>query len=122
MDRAVDLWGIALGSASGPTVAGLINNDLLAGADVALEAAPRDRLLALHETMPAFFLDLIRHGLGKIVGRGACHRLVAETANPVERRFIEPIKEKGKFLLGLAWKTNDEGRPQSDVRADGAPG
>src|SRR5262249_5298253 len=80
--RAVDLRGIALGSAFGPTVADFINDDLLAGADVALEAARRDRLLALHQTAPARFLHVIRHRRREIVGSGAFHRLVAEAADP----------------------------------------
>src|SRR5258708_33713765 len=121
-DSAVDLRSVALAAALGPTGADLINDALLAGAAVALEAARRDRLLALHEAVPALFFDLIRHSLGKIVGSRAFHRLVAEAADPVERRLIEPIKQKGEFLLGLAWETDDEGRTQGDVRTDGAPG
>src|SRR5712671_1940631 len=109
VDRAVDLGSVTLGSAFGPTVADFIDDDLLSRADVALKAARRDRLLALHETVPALFFDLIRHGLGEIIGSGAFHRLVAETADPVERRFIEPVEQKGKFLFGLARKTDDEG-------------
>src|SRR5215813_6521225 len=109
MDGAVDLRCVALGAAFGTTVANLVDDDLLAGADAALEAARRDRLLAPHETVPAFLLDLIRHGRGQIVGSRALHRLVAETADPVERRLVEPVEQKGEFLLGLARETNDEG-------------
>ncbi len=116
-DSAVDLRSVALAAALGPTGADLINDDLLAGADVALEAARRDRLLALHEAVPALFFDLIRHSLGKIVGSRAFHRLVAEAADPVERRLIEPIKQKGEFLLGLAWETDRASFPARPAAA-----
>src|SRR5215831_20315557 len=98
MDCAVDLRCVAFAAAFGSGRADLVDDDLLTGADMALEAARRDRLLALHEAVPALLFDLIRHSLGKIVGSRALHRLVAETADPVERRFIEPIQEKGEFL------------------------
>src|SRR5882672_10130097 len=83
VDRAIDLRGVALAAAFGPTAADFVNDDLLAGADVALETARRDRLLALHEAAPALLLHLIRYRLGEIVGDRAFHRLVAETADPV---------------------------------------
>src|SRR5258708_16702322 len=72
-DSAVDLRSVALAAALGPTGADLINDDLLAGADVALEAARRDRLLARHEAVAAPFFYLIRHSLRKSVGRRALH-------------------------------------------------
>src|SRR5215471_2726151 len=109
VDCAVDLRGVARRSTFAPAVADLIDDDMLARAYTALEAARRDRLLALHEAAPALFLHLVRYGLGEIVGSRAFHGLVAETADPVERRLVKPVKEKRKFLLGLARKADDEG-------------
>src|SRR5260370_18370085 len=71
MDSAVDLRSVALAAALGPTGADLINDDLLAGADVALEAARPERPLALHEAGPVLFFYLSRHSLPTIVGTRA---------------------------------------------------
>src|SRR6202035_1499246 len=62
-NRAVDLWRVAfaaaLGAAGATTVhADLVDDDLLAGADPALEALGGDALLSLHEAVPALFLDV----------------------------------------------------------------
>src|SRR5260370_16469911 len=117
-DSAVDLRSVALAAALGPTGADLINDDLLAGADVALEAARRDRLLALHEAVPALFFDLIRHSLGKIVGSRAFHRLIPEGAGPVRAPLLPPINHKRALHPGRAWlsvfhsATHAEFRPQ----------
>ena len=117
----VDLRGIALAAAPGTMRADHVDENLLAGADMSPEAARRDRLLVLHETVPALLFDLVRHRRAEIVGGGAIDRLVAEAADPVERGFAEPIEQQREVGLGLAGKTDDEGRAQGDVRADRAP-
>src|SRR5215470_17986773 len=122
MDCAVDLRCVSFAAAFGSGRADLVDDDLLMGADVALEAACRDRLLALHEAVPALLLDLIRHGLAEIVGRRALYGLIAEAADPVEHRSIEPVEQESKFLFGLAREADDEGRPQGDAGADVTPG
>src|SRR6202030_4339777 len=122
VDGAVDLRGIALAAAFSCGRADRVDDDLLAGADMALEAARRDYLLALHETVPALLLDLIRHGVAEIVGGRAFHGLVAEATDPIERRLVKPVEQEGEFLLGLAWEADNESRPQRDVRTDGAAG
>src|ERR1700719_3942682 len=122
VDGAVDLRGIALAAAFSCGRADRVDDDLLAGADMALEAARRDYLLALHETVPALLLDLIRHGVAEIVGGRAFHGLVAEATDPIERRLVKPVEQEGEFLLGLAREADNEGRPQGDVGTDVAPG
>src|SRR5262249_33253946 len=86
MDSAVDLRRIAAGAALGCHRAGgarlsaarnLVDDHLLAAADLALEAPPRDRLLMLHEAVPALF-RLVGDGRSDLVGERALHRLVAE--------------------------------------------
>src|SRR5260221_9519494 len=73
MDGAINLGGIALAAAFGHRRADRVDDDLLAGADMAFETARRDYLLALHETVPALLLDLIRHGVAEIVGGRPFH-------------------------------------------------
>src|SRR4029077_11842938 len=85
------------------------------------EAARRDRLLALHQAAPALFFDLIRQGFREIIGSRAFHGVVAKAPDPVERRFVEPVEEKGKVRLGLAREADNEARAQRDIRTDGAP-
>src|SRR6202011_2994580 len=80
IDGAVDLRGVALAAAFRYGRADLVDHDLLAGADMALETARRDRLRAPHEAMPALLLDLGRHRRTEIVGRRAPDRLVAKAA------------------------------------------
>src|SRR5215831_20543129 len=108
MDCAVDLRCVAFAAAFGSGRADLVDDDLLTGADMALEAARRDRLLALHEAVPALLFNFVRHGIAKIVGGRAFYRFVAEATDPVERRRIEPVEQESKFLLGFARKADDE--------------
>src|SRR5215472_9963536 len=121
IDGAVDLGRIALAAALGDARADLVDDHLLAGADLALEAPRRDRLLVPHEAVVALGLDLLGHGRGEIVGGGAAHRLILETADAIESGFVEPVEQDGEILLGLAREADDEGRAQRDVGADLAP-
>src|SRR5262245_5020367 len=58
VDGAVDLGRVALGSALGALRTHVINNDLLAGADLAFETACRNSPLSLHQPMPALLFHL----------------------------------------------------------------
>ena len=71
--------------------ADLVDDHLLARADLALEPPRGDLLLRLHEAVPAFLFDLVRHRLGELVRRRAADRLVFEAADAVERGLVEPI-------------------------------
>src|SRR5271168_4581661 len=62
VDGAVDLRRVALAAALGDGGAELVDQHLLAGADPALEALGRNRLLALHEAVPALLLDFVEDG------------------------------------------------------------
>src|SRR5262245_50084572 len=53
VDGAVDLRRVALAAALGGGGADFVDQHLLAGADLAPQAPRRDRLLALHEAVPA---------------------------------------------------------------------
>src|SRR5262252_5856455 len=121
MDGAVDLRGVAFAAALCSCRADRVNDDLLTGADTTLEAPRRDRLLALHEAVPALLFDLVRHGRAESVGGRALYGLVAKAANPVERRRVEPVEQKGEFVLGLAREADDEGGPQRNIGTDIAP-
>src|SRR6266571_580756 len=57
MHRAVDLRGVAAAAALGAGRTDRVDDDRLARADLALQALGRDRLLALHESVPALLLD-----------------------------------------------------------------
>src|SRR5260370_32373534 len=92
-DSAVDLRSVALAAALGPTGADLINDDLLAGVDVALEAARRDRPLALHEAVPALFFYLIRHSLGQIVCSRALPPPPGGPAQPAQAPPLPPTQQ-----------------------------
>src|SRR5262249_56481109 len=85
IDRAVDLGRIALAAALGDSRPDRVDDDLLAGADFAPEAARRHRLLARHEGVPARLLDLGRDGGGEVVGPGTLHPLAAGTDAPLAR-------------------------------------
>ena len=102
IDRAVDLRRVALAAALGDGRADLVDDHLLAGADLALEAARRDRLLALHEAVPALLLHLVGHRRREIVGGRAGDRLVAEAADAIELGLVEPVEQQLEIRLGLA--------------------
>src|SRR6202035_3799356 len=53
IDRAVDLRRVALAAALGDRRPDRVDDDLLAGAELALEPPRRDRLLMRHQAMPA---------------------------------------------------------------------
>src|SRR4029077_17307528 len=81
-NRTVDLRRVAFAAALGAAGAGavyanLVDDDLLAAADSALQALCGNALLRLHEPVPALFLHLVGDGSAQVVGRGASDRLVA---------------------------------------------
>src|SRR5262245_1656561 len=107
MHDAVDFRGITLATPLGDVAPELVDDDLDALAHLAPEAADGDRALALHETMPALLLDVVGHGIAKVVGDRALDRLVAETTHAIELRLVQPVEEKGKILLGISEKPDD---------------
>src|SRR6266545_3499849 len=80
VDGAVDLGRIALAAALGDARADLVDDDLLARADLALETLRRDPLLAPHEAVIALGLDRVGNRRREIVRGRAAHRLVFEAA------------------------------------------
>src|SRR5262245_29592723 len=94
IDRAVDLRRVALAAALGNGRPDLVDDHRLARADLALEPALGDRLLARHEAIPAFFFDFARDGRGKVVGHSALHRLIAEAADAIEFGLVEPFEQE----------------------------
>ena len=60
--------------------------------------------------------------IGQGVGPRTGDIFVLKAADPVELGFIHPVEQGLEFRLGLAGVADDEGRPQGDVRAGGAPG
>src|SRR5262245_30380846 len=122
IDRAVDLRRVALAAAFGDGRTSLVDDHLLAGTDLALEAARRHRLLARHEAVPARFLDIVRDESGEVVGDGALDGLVTEAADAIELGLVEPVEEQVEVGVGLAREADDEGRADGEFRADRAPG
>src|SRR5271163_1009388 len=123
VDGAVDLRRVALGSAFRLNRAAFVDDDFEALADLGGEFLRADRLGALHEALVPAHLDRVRHGLkAEIVGDGALDRLVWESSDAVELRFIEPVEQEPEILLGLAGKADDEGRADDQLRADRPPG
>src|SRR6185312_5605393 len=61
VDRAVDLGGVCPGTTLRHGRPDLVDDDLLARADLALQAMRRDLLLSRHQRVPALLLDLVRH-------------------------------------------------------------
>src|SRR5262249_11437424 len=121
VDGAVDLGRVALAAALRNSRADFINDHLLARADLGLEPLRRDRLLALHEAMPALLLPRVGHTGREIVRDRAVHRLVFEAADAIELRFAEPVEQQLEVGIGFARKADDEGRAQGEARADLAP-
>src|SRR5581483_5265985 len=105
--RAVDLRRVPLGAALSAGAFDLIEDHLLARADLALEPPLRNGLLALHEAMPAVLFDLISNGCREIIAHRAGDRLVAETADAIELRLIEPVEQEREIVLGFAWEADD---------------
>src|SRR5262249_31309592 len=59
IDRAVDVGRVGAAASLGDARADFVDDHLLPRADLPLQAPRGDRLLALHETMPALLLDLV---------------------------------------------------------------
>ena len=74
-----------------------------------------DRLLRGHETVPAFFFQLLGHRVRQRVRGCVLHGLVAEAADAVELGFFEPIEEVLEVLLGLSGETDDERRADREL-------
>src|SRR5262249_18045562 len=133
VDNAVDLRRVAAGAPLGRGRPGagharfaagavkLVDDHLLARADLALETSRGNRLLMTHEAMPALLLDRLGNGGRKLVGARPRDRLVTEAADAIELRVIEPIEQESEILFTLAGKADDEGRADGEVRADLAP-
>ena len=102
IDRAVDLRRVALAAALGDGRADFVDDDLLARADLRLQALRRNRLLALHEAVPALLFHLIRHRRREIVRDRARDRLVLEAADAIELRLVEPVEQHLEIRVGLA--------------------
>ena len=81
----------------------------------------RNRLLVRHEAMPALLLHLGRDGCREIVGDARRDRLVAEAADAIELRLVEPVEQQLEILVGLAGKADDEGRADGEIGTDLAP-
>jgi hypothetical protein len=123
MHRAVDLGRVIFRASLGAVGAGLVDDDGQPLADLGLEDFGADRLLRLHEALPAALLNLGRHeGEAQLVGRRAFHRLVFERADAVELRFFQPVEQQFEILFGLAGEADDEGRADGEIGAAGAPG
>src|SRR5262249_17933913 len=99
----------------------LVDDDLLPGADLALESVCRDLLLCLHEAVPALVLHIVGDRYGNVVRGCASHRLISEAADTIKRCLLEPFEQKVKIAIGFAREANDESRTQSEVRAIAAP-
>src|SRR5690606_7002440 len=80
-----------------------------------------DFLLGGHEAMPAFLLDLLRHGAGQVVGGSAVDGLVLEAADAIEPRFLEPFEKQLEILFRLAREADDKRGADGEVRAYFAP-
>jgi hypothetical protein len=90
--RAIDFGGIRHRAAFGDRRSDVVNDDLLARADFALQAAGGNLLLRLHETMPALFFNLVWHRGSHIIGCRALHRLVFEATDTIKRGLFQPFK------------------------------
>ncbi len=101
----------------------LVDDDGQALADLPGQPGRRNLLLALHETVPAGFLDLLRHLFEpELVGARSLDRLVLEAAGPVDPGFVEPVEQHLEIFLRLAGEADDEGGAHGKVRAGLAPG
>ena len=106
--RTVDLGRVALAAALGNSRADFIDDDLLARTNLGLQPLRRNRLLALHEAMPALLFHLVRHSGCEIVRHSARDRLVFEAADAIELRLTEPVEQQLEIRIGLARKANNE--------------
>src|SRR5262249_21738446 len=118
--HAIDLRRVAF-AATLRVRPGFIDDHFYPAVDLALEPGNGDRTLRLHEAMPALLLDLLRYRFGQRIGGGAIHRLVAEAADAIELRLLQPIEQQAKIVLGLAREADDEGRADGQVGTDLPP-
>ena len=121
MHRTVDLGRIGHGAALGGAAGAFVDDHLDAAADLLLQLPCADRLLRLHEPVPALVLDLLRHRIGQPIGGGAVDRLEAEAADAVELGFLQPGEQFLEIGIRLAGKADDEGRADGELRADLTP-
>ena len=80
-----------------------------------------DRLLRRHEAVPAFFFQLLGHGVRQRVRGRVVHGLVAEAADAVELGLLEPVEQRLEILLGLAGEADDERRADRELGHGFAP-
>ncbi len=91
-------------------------------ADAQLQTCGTDRLLVLHEAIPASLLDLVRDFVqAQVVGRCTFHWRILEAADAIELGFGEPVEQVLEVFFGLAGEADDEGRANDQFRALLAP-
>ena len=72
-------------------------------ADLGLEDLRRNFLLRRHEALPALLLHFVGHlRQAQIIGLGARHRLVFETADALELRLLQPLQQIVEIRFRLA--------------------
>src|SRR5262249_2305573 len=80
-----------------------------------------DRLLMLHQTVVARLLHLLGNGAGKLVGGGAVHVLIFETADARKLGRGKPSEKAGEILLGLSREADDKGRADGELGTNLTP-
>ena len=75
----------------------------------------------IHEAIPAVLLHRVGDRRGEIVRNGAFDGLVAEAADAIEFRLLEPVEQKLKVLVAFAGKAHDECGADGEVGTDFAP-
>src|SRR5580658_9812988 len=87
VDDAVDLRRITFAAALSRAFCHFVDQDRLAGAYFARQAAAGNLALAAHQPVPSVILDLVGNRSRKFVRGGASDRLIAEAADAVEFGF-----------------------------------
>jgi len=77
---------------------------------MALEALCADVLLHFHETVPAFFDDVLRHMAFNGVGIGLGDVFVAEATDTIKLRVFEPIEQILEIFFRFAGEADDKRR------------
>src|ERR1700682_844968 len=78
INRAVNVRRIGFGAALRYGRTDFVDDDLLPGADLALQPARGNLLLPRHQRVPALLLDVFRHGIAERIRRSARDRLIFE--------------------------------------------
>ena len=74
-----------------------------------------------HEAFPPFLLHFVWHGIRQVVGAGAFHRRILETAYAVQLRFGHPVQQVLEVFFRFTRKADDEGGSQREIRTGFAP-